>query len=85
MSKPNPKFSEQVAYRKDESFPPSLNAVEYEKEIYQRGLALQRPPFSFQTGKWQADAEARMSAESKGYASTALRTAPHPGAKYSGL
>lgn len=41
--------------------------VEYEKEVYQKGLSFERPPFTFQTEQWQAQAEQRMSAESNGY------------------
>lgn len=41
--------------------------VEYEKEVYQRGLQFARPPFTFQTGLWEPHAKERMSAESKGY------------------
>lgn len=41
--------------------------VEYEKEVYQKGLSFERPAFTFQTDQWQPLAEQRMSAESKGY------------------
>lgn len=63
------KVSDHVAHRTDEPSKVVVAPVEYEKEIYQRGLDLQRPPFTFQTGKWQEAAEARMSAESRGYVS----------------
>lgn len=45
----------------------SVEPVEYEKHVYQQGLKFERPPFTFQTDKWQGQAEERMSAESKGY------------------
>ena len=41
--------------------------VEYERQVYDKGLSFQRPPFTFQSGQWEAQAEARLSAESKGY------------------
>lgn len=58
-----------VAHRTGVSSNPLVQPIEYEKDIYQLGLKLQRPALTFQTEKWQADAEARMSAESKGYVS----------------
>ena len=70
------KVVDNVAYRTNESHKVSVEPVEYEKEIYQQGLKLQRPAFTFQTGKWQAEAEARMSAESKGYVSATSSTLP---------
>lgn len=45
----------------------TVEPVEYEKHVYQQGLKFERPPFTFQTDKWQEQAEDRMSAESKGY------------------
>ncbi|KAF2764816.1 FMN-dependent alpha-hydroxy acid dehydrogenase [Teratosphaeria nubilosa] len=63
------KVSDHVAHRtKDEAKPPT-NPLDYEKMVFQRGLDLQRPPFTFQADQWQPQAEARMSAESKGYVS----------------
>lgn len=47
----------------------SVEPVEYEKHVYQQGLKFHRPPFTFQTGQWQSQAEERMSAESRGYVS----------------
>ena len=41
--------------------------VEYERAIYDKGLHFQRPPFTFQSGRWEEEAEKRMSAESRGY------------------
>lgn len=41
--------------------------VEYEQTIYQKGLQYERPPFSFRSQDWESQAEARMSAESRGY------------------
>lgn len=61
------RVADHVAYRTGEPAKETVEPVEYEKEIYQHGLKLQRPAFTFQTGKWQEEAEARMSAESKGY------------------
>jgi len=61
------KVSDNVAYRRhgQATLPP--DPVDYEKEIYQRGLQFQRPPFTFQSGNWESQAELRLSAESKGY------------------
>lgn len=47
--------------------PPPINPVEYENTVYQKGLKFERPPFTFQTGAWESEAEKRMSAESRGY------------------
>lgn len=59
--------SQHVAFHRDRDVKPATDPVEYEKEIYQRGLSFQRPPFTFQSLKWEALAEERLSAESKGY------------------
>jgi isopentenyl diphosphate isomerase/L-lactate dehydrogenase-like FMN-dependent dehydrogenase len=56
-----------VAHRTTASASQPVDPVEYENTIYQKGLRFERPPFSFQTGKWESQAEERMSAESKGY------------------
>lgn len=57
-----------VARRRDGvAPPPPKNPVAYEKEIYDKGLRYERPRFTFQTNKWQALAEERMSAEARGY------------------
>jgi lactate 2-monooxygenase len=61
------RVSENVAYRRGGQPTLPADPVEYEKQIYQRGLQFQRSPFTFQTDKWQAQAEERLSAESKGY------------------
>ena len=66
-----------VAYRTNETAKVSVEPVEYEKEIYQQGLKLQRPVLTFQTGKWQEAAEARMSAESRGYVCARLPLSLH--------
>lgn len=57
---------EDVAYRTKEGVK-APDPVAYEQKIYQRGLEYERPPFTFQSLKWEAQAEERMSAESKGY------------------
>ncbi len=41
--------------------------VTYERSVYEKGLSFERPPFTFQSLEWEAQAESRMSAESKGY------------------
>ncbi|KUJ16958.1 L-lactate dehydrogenase [Mollisia scopiformis] len=56
-----------VAHRTKAPAAAPVNPVEYEKTIYQKGLQFERPLFSFQTSKWESEAEQRMSAESKGY------------------
>jgi lactate 2-monooxygenase len=61
------RVSENVAYLRGGKPTPPVDPVEYEKEIYQRGLQFHRPPFTFQSGQWEARAEERLSAESKGY------------------
>lgn len=57
----------EVAYRGKESARPPVNPVEYEQRIYQKGLQYERPPLSFQSINWEAQAAERMSAEAKGY------------------
>jgi lactate 2-monooxygenase len=46
---------------------PKLDPVEYEKEVYQKGLQYERPPFTFKPLDWESLAHERMSAESAGY------------------
>ncbi|KAI1414605.1 putative FMN dependent dehydrogenase [Hypoxylon sp. FL1857] len=41
--------------------------IAYEKEVYQRGLRYQRPPFTFKPLEWEPLAAERMSADAKGY------------------
>ncbi|KAI0835360.1 putative FMN dependent dehydrogenase [Hypoxylon sp. FL0890] len=41
--------------------------IAYEKEVYQRGLRYQRPPFTFKPLEWERLAAERMSADTKGY------------------
>jgi len=41
--------------------------IAYEKEIYQKGLRYERPPFTFKAHEWEQLAEQRMSADTKGY------------------
>ena len=61
------RVSGDVAHRADGPPPKPVNPVEYENSIYQKGLKFERPPFTFQSTSWEAEAEKRMSAESKGY------------------
>lgn len=58
-----------VAYRKHPAADSKADPVAYEKEVFAKGLQYQRPPFTFQTSKWQAEAEARMPLTSTGYVS----------------
>jgi lactate 2-monooxygenase len=51
-----------------------LDPVEYEKEVYQKGLQYERPPFTFKPLDWESLARARMSAESAGYVIGNART-----------
>jgi lactate 2-monooxygenase len=60
-------ISNNVAFRRHGPTTLPTDPVDYEKEVYERGLQFQRPPFTFQTGKWEDQAKDRMSAESKGY------------------
>jgi lactate 2-monooxygenase len=46
---------------------PKLDPVDYEKEVYQKGLEFERPPFTFKSLEWESLARERMSAESAGY------------------
>lgn len=41
--------------------------IQYEQSIYMKGLHFERPQISLKSTEWQPQAEARMSAESKGY------------------
>jgi lactate 2-monooxygenase len=41
--------------------------IAYEQSIYTKGLHYIRPQISLKSTEWQSQAEARMSAESKGY------------------
>ena len=43
------------------------NPIAYEKDIYQKGLKYERPPFTFKSMDWEALATQRLSAESVGY------------------
>lgn len=44
-----------------------LDPITYEQDVYQHGLHYERPPFTFDSTKWEELAMARMSAESTGY------------------
>lgn len=44
-----------------------LNAIDYEKKIYERGLKFERPPITCDSTKWEELAKDRLSAESAGY------------------
>ncbi len=61
------KVVDNVGYRRNKAAQPPPDPVDYEKEIYQKGLQYERPPFTFQVGKWESAAEERMSATSRGY------------------
>jgi lactate 2-monooxygenase len=63
------RVSENIAYRRGGEPKPPTDPVDYEKAIYQRGLQFHRSQFTFQSNQWQARAEERLSAESKGYVS----------------
>ena len=56
------KVVEDVAYRTKEGIK-APNPVGYEQKIYQKGLQYERPPFTFQSLKWEEQAAQRMSAE----------------------
>lgn len=56
-----------VAHRTSERPKAPADPVAYEQQIYQKGLKFERPPFTFQSGHWEGQAEQRLSAESKGY------------------
>jgi len=43
-----------------------LDPITYEQDVYQHGLHYERPPFTFDSTKWEELAMARMSAESTG-------------------
>ncbi|KAK5103690.1 hypothetical protein LTS08_003108 [Lithohypha guttulata] len=45
----------------------SSKVVEFEQDIYKRGLKYERPSFTFQSELWEPQACARLSAEAKGY------------------
>ena len=55
-----------VGYRTSGKPKAPTDPVEYEQKIYQRGLQYERPSLSFQPQNWEAEAAARMSAETKG-------------------
>lgn len=59
--------SDNVGHRNDKPPQPPQNPVDYENAIYQKGLQYERPPFTFQSGEWEPQAKARMSANSIGY------------------
>jgi lactate 2-monooxygenase len=46
---------------------PAQDGYKYEMEVYNRGLNYERPPFTFQSDKWEELACSRLSTESKGY------------------
>jgi lactate 2-monooxygenase len=46
---------------------PDPDPLQYEVEIYQRGLKYERPPFTFDSSKWEELATTRLSAEARGY------------------
>lgn len=62
-----PNVQQEGVARPDMEKHDDLDPIEYENSIYQKGLHYQRPPFTFKPLEWEALAEQRMSAESKGY------------------
>ena len=46
---------------------PAPSPIEYEQSIYAKGLSYERPQISTRSTEWEPQAEARLSAESKGY------------------
>jgi hypothetical protein len=46
---------------------PDPDPIAYEKDIYQRGLKYERPPFTFDVSQWETLATSRLSAEARGY------------------
>ncbi|KAI4156153.1 MAG: hypothetical protein LQ340_000490 [Diploschistes diacapsis] len=46
---------------------PGAKGVAYEKQVFENGLRYERPPFTFQSGKWEELALDRLSSESKAY------------------
>ena len=46
---------------------PDPSPIEYEAEVYQRGLKYERPPFTFKPLEWESLAMLQMSATSTGY------------------
>lgn len=67
LSKMSQRVSDNVAYRRGGPVSLPADPVDYEKQIYQRGLEFQRPPFTFHVERWEVQAQERLSAESKGY------------------
>ena len=53
--------------RPDMEAHPDPNPIEYEDQVYQKGLKYSRPPFTFKSTEWEGLAQQRMSAESAGY------------------
>jgi len=53
--------------RADMKARPDPDPLQYETEIYQRGLKYERPPFTFDSFKWDELATERLSAEARGY------------------
>ena len=61
------KHSHTTVERPDLKAHPDPNPVEYENQVYQKGLKYERPPFTFKATDWEGLAMQRMSAESSGY------------------
>jgi hypothetical protein len=56
---------ENVGYRTGEPATRPHNAIEYESKVYQKGLRFERPPLTYQTQKWEEEAQRAMSPESR--------------------
>ncbi len=57
----------QSHHRPNTASNPDPNPIAYEQEVYARGLKYERPPFTFDSQKWEPMALERLSAEAKGY------------------
>jgi lactate 2-monooxygenase len=47
--------------------PETPSAVQYEQQVYQNGLASHKPPFTFQSARWEESAHEILSSNSWGY------------------
>lgn len=54
-----------MSFSKSKSIPP--RPIEYEKQIYQRGLFFEKPSITCESTKWEELAKEKLSAESAGY------------------
>jgi lactate 2-monooxygenase len=63
----NEMSSSKYTERPDIKGQPDPHPLQYEVEIYQRGLKFERPAFTFNSSKWEELAAERLSAEARGY------------------